>query len=210
MTPVTYIASGFADTSWVVTTAGVASANFGGADTTYGGVNWEGNTTNGHPASETYVTVGSYSMYHSVPGSAWASNIIGFYPTNPATSLFQDGTSISGGSIDINGLVTGQQYLAKFIFADSRSASAGSLMNVTSTSGNIGSTGPTQYAYASGQYLVVTATWTADGFGDSFIPTINGGSASILNAIQIIAVPEPSAITLVGCLGILGLIRRRR
>lgn len=207
----TYTATGAADTSWVITTAGVGSVNFGGFDTIFGGVNWEGTQSNGHPAGQTYADVAGFSIYHSIPGSAWASNALGLYPTAPSVGLLDSATLLSGAgmTIDINGLTNGQAYTAKFIFANSNAGSAGNTMNLTSIAGNSGSSGAAQYAFADGKFLVVTATWIADGFGDSFAPSINGGPNSILNAVQIVAIPEPSAMLLVS-LGGLFLIRRRR
>lgn len=207
----TYTATGAADTSWVMASTGVASVNFGGFDTIFGGVNWEGTQSNGHPAGQTYADVAGFAIYHSIPGSAWASNAFGLYPTDPSVGLLDSGTLLSGAgmTIDINGLTNGQAYMAKFIFANSNAGSAGNTMNLTSAAGNTGSSGAAQYAFADGKFLVVTATWTADGFGDSFVPSINGGANSILNAVQIVAVPEPSAM-LLASIGGLFLIRRRR
>jgi len=206
-----YVASGHADISWVITASGVGSASFGGPDATYGGVSWEGSTANGHSVGETYVTVAGYNIYHSIPGTGWAVNNAGGYPTAPSITLLDNFSSLSGsGTIDINGLTAGQQYMAKFIFANSSSASNGQTMNLTSAAGNTGALGATQFAYSDGSFLVVTATWTADGPGDSFVPSLNGGSSSILNAVQVVAIPEASAVSLLGAVGVLGLLRRRR
>ena len=208
----TYIASGVGDTSWVITTAGVASANFGGSDVTFGGVNWEGSQTNGHPASETYVAVAGYSLYHSVPGFSWASNNPTlFYPSTPTASLLHSGTTLNSvnTTIDINGLTLGQEYMAKFVFADSRTVPSGTTTTLTALGSDSGASTATTYSYSDGQFLVVTATWTASRAGVSFRPSINGGNFNQLNAAQIVAVPEPSA-ALLGLLAPLVLTRRRR
>lgn len=208
----TYIATGSADTSWVITAAGVGSANFGGSDVTYGGVDWEGSQTNGHLSSQTYVVVSGYAIYHSIPSVGWANNNSAlFYPTNPTVGLLHSGTTVNSSSatIDINGLAFGQQYSAKFIFADSRSSPSGTNMTLASVGANSGTSASTQYSYTDGRFLVVNATWTADAAGISFRPSIDGGANTLLNAVQIIAVPEPST-ALLGLIAPLALLRRRR
>lgn len=208
----TYTATGAADISWVISSTGVASANFGGSDVTFGGVNWEGSQTNGHIATQTYVDVGGYQFYHSDPGSAWGINQPSlFYPTTPTVGLLHSGTTVSSASarIDINGLTIGQQYMATLVFADSRSTPGGTNMTLTAALGDSGSSASTRYSYNDGKYLVVTATWTASRAGVSFTPSIDGGTASQLNAAQIVAVPEPS-VALLAALVPLALLRRKR
>lgn len=208
----TYIATGSADTSWVITTTGVGSANFGGTDVTYGGVDWEGSQTNGHSSSQTYVSVPGFTIYHSIPGFGWANNNDAlFYPTNPTVGLLHSGTTVNSSSatIDINGLVIGQQYSAKFVFADSRSSPSGTNMTLAALGANSGTSDSTRYSYTDGQFLVVNATWTASTTGISFRPSIDGGTDTLLNAVQIAAVPEPSA-ALLSLIAPLALLRRRR
>lgn len=208
----TYTASGAGDTSWVMTQDGIESVNFGGSDTTYGGITWFGTSVNGN---QTYRQVSEYTFFHSVPGSAWA-NIAGstFYPTSPTVALLHDGTFITNlatQDIGINGLTIGQEYMAKFVFADSRIDSDGHTMEVANLDLSSRS-GTAQFGYADGRYLVVTATWTADATGQAFLPIFNGSvTSSILNGVQIVAIPEPGS----ALLGLLGLgsfvfLRRRR
>lgn len=206
-----YTASGPTDASWVIADTAGGSANFGGSDTTFGGVAFEGNQTNGHDASETYVSVAGYNIYHSIPGSSWATNQTGYYPTAPALGLLNTGTFISGSgvTIDINGLTAGQEYLAKFVFANSNIGAENSTMTLTSGAGDTGSSGSQRFGYSDGQYLVVTARWVENGSGITFLPSINGGSGSSLNAVQIVAVPEPSS-ALFSAFAAFALFRRRR
>jgi hypothetical protein len=208
-----YTATGVADTSWVITDPSAASINMAGADTSYGGVNWEGTTTNGHGAGETYATVGPFSVYYSVPGVSWATIFDGFYPTSPSISLFNDGGY--GGDalqIDIAGLTIGQEYVAKFVLADSRAGIGveGRTVTFSAIGGSTGSSSSAQYAYTDGQYLVVSAAWTADATTHSFNNTLSGGAGSQLNGVQVYAVPEPATLGLVGAAALGLLVHRRR
>jgi autotransporter-associated beta strand protein len=97
----------------------------------------------------------------------------------------------SAGQIDIAGLVVGREYTAKLIFADSRSGIGARQITVSPMGSNTGSSGTVQYAYEDGQYLVVTATWTADATGISFIPQVSDGLGTQINAVQILQNPLP-------------------
>lgn len=194
-----FTATDSADTSWVLTQPAAASINFGGDDVaSFGSVAWEGTRTNGHHPGETYAAVGGYSVYFSQPGVAWgnvAQNT--FYPTDSFASVLHDGAWLSAaGQIDIIGLTIGREYTAKFIFADSRGGSAGRQVTVSAMGGNTGSSGTIQYAYADGQYLVVTATWTADATSISLNPEVAGGIGTQINAVQIVRNPLPPGSSL--------------
>lgn len=204
----TYTATGSSDTSWVITTSGAASANFGGADTTFGGVNWEGSTSNGHPNSETYVSHAGFTISHRSP-TQWAGNSSGFYPANSTVEILNTGTTAgSGGTINLSGLVVGQNYIAKFIFV--RGFSNTDTVTIDPGTGNTGALPSTRFGYDDGRYLIVTATWEADSTEISFVPKRSGFQASTLNAAQVVAVPEPSAPSLLGVVLAIGVFRRRR
>ena len=190
----TYTATGSGDTSWVLTNPATASVNFGGNDAgSFGSVAWEGTLTNGHHPGETYASVGAYAIFFSQPGVAWgnvAQNT--FYPTDPSATVLHDGAWLPGaGQIDINGLVVGREYTAKLIFADSRNGVGARQITVSAMGSNTGSSGAVQYAYTDGQYLVVTATWTANSTSMSFNPEVSGGAGTQINAVQIVQNPLP-------------------
>jgi autotransporter-associated beta strand protein len=190
----TYTATGSGDTSWVLTNPATASVNFGGNDVgSFGSVAWEGTLTNGHNPGETYASVGAYTIFFSQPGVAWGSVAQNtFYPTDPSASVLHDGAWLPGaGQIDINGLVVGREYTAKLIFADSRGGVGARQVTVSAIGGNTGSAGAVQYAYTDGQYLVVTATWTADSASMSFNPEVSGGAGTQINAVQVMQNPLP-------------------
>lgn len=190
----TFIATNSADTSWVLTHPAVASINFGGNDvSSFGLVPWEGTRTNGHNPNETYAAVGGYTVYFSQPGVAWGNATQNtFYPTDASASVLHDAAWLPGvGQIDIVGLKVGREYTAKFIIADSRGSSAGRQVTVSAMGANTGSSGTVQYAYTDGQYLVVTATWTADATSISFNPEVAGGVGTQINAIQVMQNPLP-------------------
>lgn len=203
-----YIGTGVSDTSWVITTAGVTSVNMNvfssEAIYTYGGVDWTGTFSDD-------VTVGGVRVAHKTPEgySPYGSSFL--YPTNPTINLFSTGSHYDGGNTNIifEGLVAGQQYMAKFLFADSTSTTNGTL-TLTSGEGNTGNSGPLSFEFRDGRFLVVTAVWTADGPNDNFVRSLGSASYGALNAVQIVAIPEASAASLLGAVGVLGLLRRRR
>jgi hypothetical protein len=101
----------------------------------------------------------------------------------------------------------GQQYLVQFVFADTRSD--GGTLTLQGNTGVTGNSTDTTYSYTDGRYLVVNAQFTADTADTTWIPNVSGGSGEQINAIRIVAIPEPSA-ALLGGLGLLALLRRRR
>jgi len=195
-----YTATNSGDTSWVLNGPGTASVNFGGDDVaSFGSVPWEGTRTNGHNPGETYAAIGGYGIFFSRPGQAWgnvAQNT--FYPTDPSASVLHDGAWLpTTGQIDINGLVVGRQYTAKLIFADSRAGIGARQVTVTPLGANTGTAGTVRYAYEDGQYLVITASWTADATSISFTPEVSGGAGTQINAVQIFQEPLPPGSNLV-------------
>ncbi len=178
MTFETYTAAGESDTSWVMTNADF-SVNFGGDDTEFGGVTFTG-TSSHHP--ETYATNATYNVAHSNPGIAWASIYDGFYGSG--TLLLTDGTYTGGyGQIDIQGLTVDHVYRAKFIVADTRTGEKGRQINIQAV-GAAGASGFIQFAYTSGEYAVITATFVAKATTVSFYPEGNGFGTQI-NGFQI-------------------------
>ena len=201
-----YTAVNAADTSWIVTPAGgtqIAAFNVGGGATSYGGVNWLNTIGDGVQNTATDI-----DFYYHQPGVAWAPAVTTFYSGGPA--LLNDGAywpANTNGVVDLNGFTIGQDYLVQFVFADTRYN--GGTMQVQAVSGVTGNSTTATYSYTDGRYLVVNAQFKADTANTRWTPSANGGTGEQLNAIRIVAIPEPSA-ALLGGLGILGLLRRRR
>ena len=213
----TYTATSSTDTSWVspVGSTSVKAVNFGGEETTYGGVTW----LTGNPSLGTYNDASTIQMYFSAPNVAWGNNASSeFYSGGP--SLLASGVwSAPTGSgnvpfqLDMAGFTVGQAYQVQFILADTRDL-YGQTVSIQNYSANISASAPSptiDFSYADGRYAVITASFTP-GVGDTtftFRPMTDGGTGMQLNAVQVLAVPEPST-ALLGALGMLALLRRRR
>lgn len=207
------------DTSWVVPTGAtsIKAMNMGsGGSTNFGGVTWL--TTNAIGAS--YNDAAPIAMYFSAPGQGWGTRYDGFYDAQGGSGILWEGTysNLQQGSVDfkveLNNFTVGQEYLVQFIVADTRAAQAGRTVTIDGYSSNIVSQDSSafQYAYADGKFAVVTARFTpaAGDTNFAFRPLVNGGSAGLqLNAIHVLTIPEPST-ALLGGLGLLALLRRRR
>lgn len=203
----TYIATSSTDTSWITAPAGsaeIAAFNVGGGETTYGGTTWL-NTYNGGAVYNTATTI---SFYYDYPSVAWGNTASGFYSGGPA--LLNNGgwwPSNTNALVELRGFSIGQQYLVQFVFADTRYD--GGTLSVQGVTGVTGNSTSTTYSYTDGRYLVVNAKFTADTVDTQWIPNVGGGAGEQINGIRIVAIPEPSA-TLLGGLGMLALLRRRR
>lgn len=203
-----YIGSGVNDSSWVMTTPGVISVSMAAysADDlySYGGVQWRA-------AFNSDITVGGVRVAHQAIAGHAPYAVEFLYPTNPTINLYSTGSAFDANNTKIifDGLTSGQQYMAKFLFADSYSSTNGAL-TLTAGAGNTGDSGPLSFEFRDGRFLVVTATWTADGPDDSFIRSLTSSNYGALNAVQLVAIPEASAVSLLGAVGVLGLLRRRR
>jgi hypothetical protein len=117
-------------------------------------------------------------------------------------------------TVTLSGLALGQQYELQFWVADYRQFPPNTYArSLTLTAGN--TSGALTYLQTdgsgfnqgavSGSYIL--GTFTADNSLQSI--TINAGDSVQLNALQLRAIPEPSA-ALLGGLGMLALLRRRR
>lgn len=201
----------------------VAAFNYGTPAATptvaaLGGVNFQGTTAD-------FTTVNGIRTVYSVPGVAFAVQAgPGFFPLGNDVLTYTGYTWPSAdGRLEFEGLTIGQPYTFQFITADGRDingvvgrqfeivGAAGT--NEYGTSAVEGTSNKHTYAYTDGQFGVITATFTAESANAWFLPRIydsNGGAAGTqINAVHIMTVPEPSA-ALLGGLGLLGLLRRRR
>jgi hypothetical protein len=114
----------------------------------------------------------------------------------------------------LNGLTVGQQYELQFWVADYRQFPPNTYArSLTLTAGN--TSGALTYLQTDGSGLnlgsisgsYILGTFTADNSLQTI--TITAGDSVQLNALQLRAIPEPSA-ALLGGLGMLALLRRRR
>lgn len=202
--------SDITSTSWVIPTgaAPVTAVNFGsGGTTNWAGVSWTQGYTlpnNDGTIDVDFTSTTRYDGYYANSGNASQLLWEGRYADDASSS-----------SLDLSGFTVGQEYLVQFVLADNRGGGLeGRTITIDGTSANIVSQDSSAYtfAYASGSFAVVTARFTpaAGDTAFSFDPLVNGGSAGVqLNALNIMTIPEPSA-ALLGGLGMLCLLRRRR
>lgn len=207
------------DTSWVVPAGAtsIKAMNMGsGGSTPFGGVTWL--TTNA--INESYNDAAPVAMYFSAPGQAWGTRYDGFYDAQAGEGILWEGTysNLQANGVDfkveLNNMTLGQEYLVQFVLAETRASEAGRTITIDGFSPNIEfeDSSAYTYAYTDGQFAVVTARFTpaAGDTNFAFRPLVNSGANGLqLNAIHVLTIPEPSA-ALLGGLGLLGLLRRRR
>ena len=116
-------------------------------------------------------------------------------------------------ALRIGSLTIGQTYIVSLFSVDQRAASAGRAQAYWDTfSGGVFS-GGTSGSFSQNTPIMTMFTFTADAdFQDIFIEeTDNAGNADTnLAAFTLYAIPEPSSAALVGGMGLLALLRRRR
>lgn len=123
------------------------------------------------------------------------------------------GANDTVGTIELTGLIVGQQYRIQALVYDGRGVTTGRAVQFDGVSLGQYANGVINVSWGPG--LLATGTFTADAVSQSFTQavfantsyTVNRGQT--LNALTLYAVPEPSA-ALLGGLGMLALLRRRR
>lgn len=142
-------------------------------------------------------------------GIGSATGTTGNYATFLSSDSYNGGPSLgSSGTLNLNNLISGQEYMVQLWSSDSRNGAYNQL--VTFTAGNAVSlnrntTGTSNTG--SGQWVI--GTFTADAVTQVITVNNNLGQGLALNGLQVRTIPEPSA-ALLGGLGMLALLRRRR
>jgi hypothetical protein len=206
----TQVISSSTDTTWVspANTTSLSAFNFGGDETSYGGVTWSDATNVGGWGAGN-PTVTPWANF-SLPGTGWGNSNGTFYS---GTVLLNQGSwmSQSNALVGVGNLTVGVHYQVQFIVADNRNEWWGPIGRSITIQGPGGQNSTAvQYAYGDGKFAVVTADFVADATQYDFIPLVSNGAGTQINAVQVLQViPEPSA-ALLGGLGMLALLRRRR
>jgi hypothetical protein len=208
--------------SWVAVTDNTAIQTPSGFN--YGGVNFNGSTTtiNNGPGGTGGTDVTFTGIAQNASGSAGGINVtttgFAFQSTSTGNSNVIStlgspqtwgtvldrviGDDNNSASFDLSGLSSGTQYTVQFF---SSAPDENILSNSRIASGGVDS--PFFGSHLGGETRYIVATFTADSGSQSF--TITGTEPSYSALVIGTAIPEPST-ALLGPLGLLGLLRRRR
>lgn len=207
-------------------TAPAATVAFSGANYSDGLVSTNGTSVSAFnfgadadiASDPTVVNTVSFATYN--PGDGSVSGFVhngadgsGANGAGDNTTLTLSGvfhTAGTNGHLQYSGLTIGQQYEVQMVFSDTRGILTPDLMQIWDTATPGGAADFTTADIATAQ--IVTGTFTANASTQDFYLTQSTGVGDFdgyIGAIQLRAVPEPSAAALLG-LGGLALILRRR
>lgn len=124
-------------------------------------------------------------------------------------AYFWTGSSLgpTSSTITFSNLTMGQKYLLQFWVADNRFPSSNLNRTLTLTADGDTASPSLSFAFASIPGQSIIGTFTASATTQNF--TVNSDQDAVWNAMQLRAIPEPSA-ALLGGLGMLCLLRRRK
>jgi hypothetical protein len=116
-------------------------------------------------------------------------------------------------TLRLTGLTVGETYAVYLYSVDARAGSAGRAQAYWDGFSSPAFTGNTSGSFSQSAATVVMGSFTADAaFQDIFIQETDGAGNddTHLSAYTLYAVPEPSSAVLIGSVGLLSLLRRRR
>lgn len=142
-------------------------------------------------------------------GYATWPNYAGAAPLSTNYKLLLNGASEQITTLTLSNLTINQQYLIQIWTADYRGGIDDRQQTITAGSGTSGILKWGNNATPGGSFVI--GTFTADNTTQAFnfVPANPPAGSTTINAMQLRAVPEPSA-ALLGGLGMLALLRRRR
>ncbi|TAE91390.1 MAG: PEP-CTERM sorting domain-containing protein [Verrucomicrobia bacterium] len=170
-----------------------------------------GTTISSWPVADQQSATGDNDfLIGSFDGGSTHNDFIDSSPTGWNTTgmtTIMDGGQFDFTTFTLSNLTVGQQYLIQFLVADNRSYIGPVNRNQTITAGGSTSGLLTYGVDAPSFASSVIGTFTADATSLDF--TFSANQSTQVNSIFVTAVPEPSA-ALLGGLGVLALLRRRR